>query len=75
MNKYSLTLDNTHLYLETEGKTYIHNLSEFPILACATKTQRENFTLSPFGIHWPDIDEDLSFEGLISTGKLVVKTA
>jgi hypothetical protein len=21
--------------------------------------------VSPFGLHWPDLDEDLSFEGLL----------
>jgi len=76
MKTFAIHIDNTHLYLETsEGKTYVHNLSEFPVLACATKVQRDNFSLSPFGVHWPDIDEDLSFEGLISTGHLVIKTA
>jgi hypothetical protein len=33
----------------------------------ATQKQRENFEISPtgYGIHWPDIDEDLSIDGLI----------
>jgi hypothetical protein len=28
---------------------------------------RENFEISPsgYGIHWPDVDEDLSIDGLI----------
>jgi Protein of unknown function (DUF2442) len=30
----------------------------------ATKGQRQRFELSEFGIHWPDVDEDLSFAGL-----------
>lgn len=28
-----------------------------------TIEQRNNFEISPFGVHWPDIDEDLSLEG------------
>ncbi len=38
-----------------------------PILAKATKTQRLHAELSPggYGIHWPDVDEDLSIDGLI----------
>jgi Protein of unknown function (DUF2442) len=36
-------------------------------LAAATQDQRETFEVSPsgYGIHWPEIDEDLSFDGLI----------
>ena len=34
----------------------------------ATQEQRERFEISPaaYGIHWPDLDEDLSIDGLIS---------
>jgi hypothetical protein len=38
----------------------------------ASKDQRDGFTLSPFGIHWESIDEDLSFEGLFSFEKALV---
>ncbi len=36
-------------------------------LAKASPAQRDNFTVSPsgYGIHWPDLDEDLSIDGLI----------
>jgi len=36
-------------------------------LANATQAQRERSEISPtgYGIHWPDIDEDLSVDGLI----------
>ena len=36
-------------------------------LAHATQEQRDNFEVSPsgYGIHWPDLDEDLSIDGLI----------
>ena len=36
-------------------------------LAEASAAQREKFTVSPtgYGIHWPDLDEDLSIDGLI----------
>ena len=29
----------------------------------ATRAQRENYSADAFGIHWEEIDEDLSFEG------------
>ena len=36
-------------------------------LYSASKKQRENFELDPsgYGVHWEDLDEDLSFKGLI----------
>ena len=36
-------------------------------LAAASPEERGNFIVSPsgYGIHWPDIDEDLSVDGLI----------
>lgn len=37
---------------------------ENPRLAMGTPTQLSNIELSPFGIHWPDLDEDLSFRGI-----------
>jgi hypothetical protein len=37
----------------------------YPRLAAATNEQRSNMELSPMGIHWPDIDEDLSISGLV----------
>ncbi len=37
-----------------------------PRLAKATFAQLEDITLSPFGIHWPQIDEDLSIRGIVA---------
>ncbi len=33
-------------------------------LAKGTAEQLNNIEISPFGIHWPDLDEDLSFRGI-----------
>lgn len=41
----------------------------FPRLEKATVEQRNNFELSHFGIHWPELDEDLSFEGFFTFNK------
>jgi len=35
-----------------------------PRLARATPEQLGNIKLSPFGLHWPDLDEDLSIRGI-----------
>ena len=39
----------------------------YPRLLSATPTQRANWRLAGggFGIHWPDVDEDLTTEGLL----------
>ena len=36
-----------------------------PRLACGTPAQLSQIELSPFGLHWPDLDEDLSLRGLL----------
>ncbi len=35
-----------------------------PRLSIGTEDPLRNIELSPFGIHWPDLDEDLSFRGI-----------
>jgi hypothetical protein len=40
-------------------------ISGNPRLAKGTASQLCNIEISPFGIHWPDLDEDLSFRGLL----------
>jgi hypothetical protein len=39
-------------------------VSANPRLAQGTAAQLGNMEISPFGLHWPDLDEDLSFRGL-----------
>ena len=50
-----------------DGRTIVVPLAWYPKLLEATPEQRENWKVSGagFGIHWPDIDEDLSTEGLL----------
>ena len=35
-----------------------------PRLATASEAQLRRIEISPFGLHWPELDEDLSFAGL-----------
>ncbi|MDD5261454.1 MAG: DUF2442 domain-containing protein [Methylacidiphilales bacterium] len=35
-----------------------------PRLCAASPEQLNHIEISPFGLHWPDLDEDLSFRGL-----------
>ena len=50
-----------------DGRTIIVPLVWYPKLLHATPGQRENWQIcgGGYGIHWPDIDEDLSTEGLL----------
>jgi Protein of unknown function (DUF2442) len=41
----------------------------YPRLPKATPKQRANYELWPFGVHWPDIDEDLSVAGMLRSAK------
>jgi len=39
----------------------------YPRLAYGTDSERNNFEISGagYGVHWPDLDEDLGVEGLL----------
>lgn len=41
-------------------------VADNPRLSKGTPQQLNNIEVSPFGLHWPDLDEDLSFRGLLS---------
>ena len=56
------------MLIEVENNKYnfkLENISQK--LFSATEAEKEKFEISPsgYGIHWPDIDEDLSTEGLL----------
>jgi Protein of unknown function (DUF2442) len=50
-----------------DGRTITVPLVWYPRLLQATPAQRENWEIvgAGYGIHWPDVDEDLSAEGLL----------
>jgi len=50
-----------------DGRTITVPLAWYPRLLHATPEQRANWRTcgGGYGIHWPDIDEDLSTEGLL----------
>ena len=39
----------------------------------STSSQRQDFYLSYSGIHWPQLDEDLSFEGMFAQAGLCTR--
>ena len=45
------------------GKEACEKFNDYPRLRYATKEQRANYEADEYGLHWENIDEDLSFEG------------
>jgi hypothetical protein len=50
-----------------DGRTITAPLAWYPRLFNATAAERKNWRVAGggYGIHWPDVDEDLSTEGLL----------
>lgn len=60
-------VDDAHIWAETQnGWKANYPFSRWSRLANATPAQRKAFVLSRYGIHWPELDEDLCFEGLFA---------
>jgi hypothetical protein len=64
----NIRFSGTTLTLTVDGRQFRVDIArQSERLARATQQQRENFVVSSsgYGIHWPDVDEDLSVDGLI----------
>ena len=48
-----------------DGRKIATPLEWYPRLRSASATQRANYEIMPMGIHWPDLDEDLSVAGML----------
>ncbi len=59
-----------------DGRTISVPLAWYPRLLHATPGQRQNWEVAGagYGIHWPDIDEDLSTEGLLRGAPATIPT-
>jgi Protein of unknown function (DUF2442) len=69
----STLIDTARSAVFRDGQIVISLVSgakiQFPVaenlrLARGTPEQLNNIELSPFGLHWPDLDEDLSLRGI-----------
>ena len=70
----SILIDSARLAVFQDGQIIITMQSgreiRFPVagnprLAPGTPAQLGRMEISPYGIHWPELDEDLSFQGLL----------
>lgn len=58
-------VDSQYIYASTsDGKTAKYAFADWKSFANTTDEQRRDFYLSYSGIHWRQIDEDLSFNGM-----------
>ena len=52
-----------------DGRIISIPLAFYPTLQYANETQRLNYEIYPFSIHWPDLDCDIGVEGMLSGAK------
>ena len=63
MKVEKLWFENGRIYVTNDkGETLYQSLKFYPRLLVATDKQRAAYEFEPFGIHWEDIDEDMSYE-------------
>ncbi|MCJ7993607.1 DUF2442 domain-containing protein [Rhizobium cremeum] len=58
--------DDTMWVSLSDGRVLGVPLAWFPRLLAASKADLENYELSPAGIHWDHLDEDVSVAGLLA---------
>ena len=57
-------LTDTAVWVHSDdGREASERFADYPRLQNATPKQRAAYTITPDGIHWEALDEDLSFEG------------
>lgn len=63
----SLSFDEDSMWVElTDGRVLGVPLAWFPRLLHATPGQRQRFEISRNGLHWEELDEDISVAGLLA---------
>jgi hypothetical protein len=64
----TVSIDDEQLTLSLEdGRVVSVPLSWYPRLCYGSPQERQHFQISGagFGIHWPDLDEDIGVEGIL----------
>jgi hypothetical protein len=66
VEQVTVTLDAISVDL-SDGRTITVPLAWYPRLMNATESERQNWRLigKGYGIHWEELDEDISVEGLL----------
>jgi hypothetical protein len=63
----AVSFDEHTMWVElSDARTLGVPLAWFPRLLDATSEQRERVEISRLGLHWEELDEDISVEGLLA---------
>jgi hypothetical protein len=57
--------DSSFAVILTDGRELRIPLSWFPVLLSASPEQRSKVRISRFGLHWDELDEDISVDCLL----------
>ena len=58
------------IWIQTaDGRQACERFADYRGLREATQKERENYTLSPYGIHWEKLDEDLCYDGFFTNAQ------
>jgi len=73
-----IDFEGSTMTLRVDGQSYrVDLLSVSERLANASVVARQTYSVSPsgYGIHWPEIDEDISIDGLIAAARVDLQHA
>lgn len=63
----SVRFDDAQMWVELEdGRTLGVPLTSYPRLLHGAAEERAKVNISPSGLHWADLDEDISIAGLFA---------
>ena len=66
-------VDNDAVYIQTNrGEVFSERFLDYPRLRAALPAQRANFEFDNIGIHWQELDEDLSYKGFMQSDKVCI---
>ena len=68
----AIDFEGAKMVLTADGQVYRVDLPSISArLANANDAARRSYSISPsgYGVHWPDIDEDLTIDGLIASAR------
>ncbi|WP_143828734.1 DUF2442 domain-containing protein [Dyadobacter fermentans] len=61
------------LFILTNKRVITRSLSSFPDLKKAEDYDLDQYRISEMGIHWPELDVDISLRGLLQEEKVLTK--
>ena len=63
-------IDNEAVYIQTnKGEVFNEQFANYPRLRTASYSQLANYEYDNIGIHWEELDEDLSYSGFMKQEK------